>query len=1050
MTRLETYRTPKAMVENGAPQRVGKLFRDDDEIPASSDLGNQLEEALSDSEFLIVVCSPDTPTSAWVRREIAFFQEMGRGHKIIPLLVEGEPEESFPPELLRVTRTRALADGSEETYLEDVEPLAADVRPRSDEKQKDTQNRAFIRIAAALLRCRYDDLEQRDQQRKRNQLRRMQLAIVVGLSIVAVLTSVALYGILQANKEEQAGVAAALGEIEDRSRFLSKLALEQANDMTAMLIALDSWNVDDPRPDKQYHQYLQLPVQERLSVLRREWTAAGHDDPSRALAAAVVREKAAKANELFYREYRRGNVKVSFSNDRSIVGLGYEDGSFFVEDLAGADTVVSGQTRTSIRHILITRDNRTAHILTSNTWQSVDIESGEISDVYDFGTEEVRRIELSPNEKYAAVALDSGALMLVDIAARTAKSLIKFDIAPQISWPSAYLFVANQKTLHLIDLVNGGKPKRVAHADIIKQVRVNEDGKSIVVVLNNNDVHFIGVDGSQHTVNIPGVNYGSAHIESASAERRVYSSTGDDGILVRDYSTNEMLQKLSCADERIRAFDLSTDKTTLVAATGTGTVCVWNTQTFERSWAAKVSSDPIDSIVFGRESDDLLYSTATGAVGGVKWRRPKDYTILDACEDDTSGVFFGPNARYLFSKAGSMGLCRWDLHNDFSMVHMPSFTLTTHLLPFSKLSSRMVVTDRQGNVIEGSYPEMNEAVIYSAGDAAFRYAGTIFDENENAKLLGHAIDGTIYLWDRDAPTSPRKLSLSFSEPVRDLVMSVSNEFIVLIDSNDDGYIFDPVDGALVSKIDLPIKLISIAVDLNEQAIVIVLSDQRPLSIGFDEVRNLAKLVTSEASFEVFQPVDADINGVRMSAAKNSRLSVFDLASQHIIYSIDNEDVELPNLYYGSYRQFEGGAFIVGIAKDFSEHTRPKILVHKVPDIVGRVMSKQAQTEGESALLSTESDRRLFSSFWQSESEDWTYKRAVEMATRCLTPRQRETLGLDKKPPCWCALKPYPRRAVWEKTLGYDPFTVDRCGDMVAKPGISLNTERFEGNNATNH
>lgn len=56
MQALETYRTPRALQVDGFPDRIGKLFRDEDEIPASTDLSDQIKEALSQSDFLIVVC----------------------------------------------------------------------------------------------------------------------------------------------------------------------------------------------------------------------------------------------------------------------------------------------------------------------------------------------------------------------------------------------------------------------------------------------------------------------------------------------------------------------------------------------------------------------------------------------------------------------------------------------------------------------------------------------------------------------------------------------------------------------------------------------------------------------------------------------------------------------------------------------------------------------------------------------------------------------------------------------------------------------------------
>ncbi len=94
--KLETFRTPRTLVRHGAPLHIGHLFRDDDEIPASSDLSHQIDDALRASQFLIVGCSRETPHSKWVRHEIDIFRSLGRGHHILALLVDGEPEESWP------------------------------------------------------------------------------------------------------------------------------------------------------------------------------------------------------------------------------------------------------------------------------------------------------------------------------------------------------------------------------------------------------------------------------------------------------------------------------------------------------------------------------------------------------------------------------------------------------------------------------------------------------------------------------------------------------------------------------------------------------------------------------------------------------------------------------------------------------------------------------------------------------------------------------------------------------------------------------------------
>src|ERR1700739_67575 len=65
---LGRYRVPKSLREKGVPERLRSIFRDEDEVPASADLTDQIRQALTASRFLIVVCSAFTPRSRWVCR----------------------------------------------------------------------------------------------------------------------------------------------------------------------------------------------------------------------------------------------------------------------------------------------------------------------------------------------------------------------------------------------------------------------------------------------------------------------------------------------------------------------------------------------------------------------------------------------------------------------------------------------------------------------------------------------------------------------------------------------------------------------------------------------------------------------------------------------------------------------------------------------------------------------------------------------------------------------------------------------------------------------
>jgi hypothetical protein len=88
---LERYRTAKPLVAAGTRARFDRVFRDNDELPASGDLTEAIRDALRRSKYLIVVCSRRTPQSQWVNAEVEYFAKLGRQRSILILLIEGEP-----------------------------------------------------------------------------------------------------------------------------------------------------------------------------------------------------------------------------------------------------------------------------------------------------------------------------------------------------------------------------------------------------------------------------------------------------------------------------------------------------------------------------------------------------------------------------------------------------------------------------------------------------------------------------------------------------------------------------------------------------------------------------------------------------------------------------------------------------------------------------------------------------------------------------------------------------------------------------------------------
>lgn len=256
--RLESYRLPKGAMRSDGGRRLGPIFRDRDELPAAADLSEAVKQALSRSAALVVLCSPHAAASPWVDKEIRLFRFLHPDRPILAAIIEGEPEEAFPP---------ALQDGGE--------PLAADLRREGDGVRLGT-----LKIIAGLAGIGLDRLVQRDAQRRVRRVTAVTLALMLVMLAFLALSIAA----LQAQREAERQRAEAEGIIEfmltdlrERLRSVGRLdALTVVNDR-AMNYYRDQGDLDDLPDDS---------LERRARILQ----AMGEDDIARGSLPAARRK----------------------------------------------------------------------------------------------------------------------------------------------------------------------------------------------------------------------------------------------------------------------------------------------------------------------------------------------------------------------------------------------------------------------------------------------------------------------------------------------------------------------------------------------------------------------------------------------------------------------------------------------------------------------------------------------------------------------------------------------------------------------------------------
>lgn len=254
---IERYRLPKKIAREKGIKTLGKIFRDAEELRAASNLSEIIREAISESDWLIVLCSKRYKDSVWCMEEVEYFVELRGRERIIVVLIEGEPYESFPKILTEIEQ-----DGN----IVHIEPLAVDVRGDSNSAiVKNVKNEKF-RFLARMLDIDYDDLRQRQRERKRKQIIAAASAIFLSLGIF---TGVVTHKNIELGEAYEALDDSMQQTLRGQSYYLAEYASEayqNGDRITAALLALEALPQNLKNPERPFVESVMQSLTQALGV----------------------------------------------------------------------------------------------------------------------------------------------------------------------------------------------------------------------------------------------------------------------------------------------------------------------------------------------------------------------------------------------------------------------------------------------------------------------------------------------------------------------------------------------------------------------------------------------------------------------------------------------------------------------------------------------------------------------------------------------------------------------------------------------------------------
>ncbi|GEM_PF-6820127 len=203
------------------------IFRDESDLAADPDAWGVISQGLDQSEFLLLLASPEAKGSKWVNKEVQYWLEKHEGSpkNILIGLTDGVLEWNEDVQDFNRLKSTALPDALYDVFPN--EPLWVDFRGFRLRKELTKRNPVFFhgcaRIASTLVDCPLHDLISEDVRQHR---RTMILAWSTGLSLMVLSLATTFATIRAVQKTKEALVARELSDANAWSANLRRVAIQ--------------------------------------------------------------------------------------------------------------------------------------------------------------------------------------------------------------------------------------------------------------------------------------------------------------------------------------------------------------------------------------------------------------------------------------------------------------------------------------------------------------------------------------------------------------------------------------------------------------------------------------------------------------------------------------------------------------------------------------------------------------------------------------------------------------------------------------------------------
>ena len=284
--------------------RAQRIYRDTDSQALTPNLLGAVEEAMDNSEFLILMASPDSAQSNWVPKEIAHWLKSRSLDKLLIVVCAGEVVWNHESGDFDWDKTDCLPRSLQGVY--EGEPLFLDLRWVGDESDLSLRNNQFkdavARLSATLSGKSLDEMFS-EEVRQFKRTTRIRNSAIVALSVLLVVALAATYKAVQARDDA------------DRQRVVAEHQRDRA-----IKNNLHNEGRNDLDNNRLGHA---------VQVARRAREKFGADPKVRSIAWEVVRSPAAVIQERLDQGW--DFARYSHDGSRLMMGFGNNSGSLDIQ-----------------------------------------------------------------------------------------------------------------------------------------------------------------------------------------------------------------------------------------------------------------------------------------------------------------------------------------------------------------------------------------------------------------------------------------------------------------------------------------------------------------------------------------------------------------------------------------------------------------------------------------------------------------------------------------------------------------------------------------------